>query len=230
MHDRHGSDSYTIGQVRLRHINHRMAGYSTRPLGVVCRLRRIQSSRYEIGLQMQSAAVSETTYTSLVLEFCFNSSFRIGLIPVLPFPQLTRFMDNTLEHTFALIENKVQQLKEYVAKWLQFQSLWDLEAEYVFNRLGDSLANWQQLLTEIKKARSTFDTSEMQKSFGVCIIDYEQVRSRVNAKYDPWQRDIMNRFGAKLSVAMKKMHAAILKARNELEHHSIEGLVGGPKF
>jgi len=177
-------------------------------IGVVCRLRRIQSSRYEIGLQMQSAVVSETTYTSL----------------------LTRFTDNTLQRPFALIENKVQQLKEYVAKWLQFQSLWDLEAEYVFNRLGDSLANWQQLLTEIKKARSTFDTSETQKSFGVCIVDYEQVQSRVNAKYDTWQRDIMNRYGAKLSVAMKEMHAAILKARNELEHHSIEGLVGGPRF
>ncbi|EMD41483.1 dynein heavy chain protein 2 [Gelatoporia subvermispora B] len=176
-------------------------------LGVVCRLRRIQSSRYEIGLQMQGAPVSETTYTSL----------------------LTHFTDDMLERPFALIENKVQQLKEYVAKWLQFQSLWDLEAEYVFNRLGDSLANWQQLLTEIKKARSTFDTSETQKSFGVCVIDYEQVQSRVNAKYDAWQRDILSRFGVKLGNAMKDMHAAILKARNDLEHQSIEGLVGAPR-
>jgi hypothetical protein len=47
--------------------------------------------------------------------------------------------------------------------------LWDLKAEYDFNRLGDSLAHWQQLLTEIKKARSTFDTSDRQKSFGVCV-------------------------------------------------------------
>ena len=210
----------------LESINHNVAGNLTSPLGVVCRLRRIQSSRYEIGLQMQSAAVSETTYTSLVSEGSFDSPCRSDLLRL----QLTRFTDNTLQRPFALVENKVQQLKDYVAKWLQFQSLWDLEAEYVFNRLGDSLANWQQLLTEIKKARSTFDTSETQKSFGVCIIDYEQVQSRVNAKYDTWQRDIMNRFGAKLSVAMKEMHAAILKARNELEHHSIEGLVGGPRF
>ena len=39
-------------------------------LGVVCKQRRIQSSRYEIGLQMQAGASSETTYTSLV---CFNA-------------------------------------------------------------------------------------------------------------------------------------------------------------
>ena len=37
-----------------------------RSSGVVCRLRRVQSSRYEIGLQMQKASASETTYTSLV--------------------------------------------------------------------------------------------------------------------------------------------------------------------
>jgi len=149
--------------------------------------------------------MTETTYTSL----------------------LTQFTDDTLNRPFALIENKIQQVTEYVGKWLQFQSLWDLEAEYVFNRLGDSLANWQQLLTEIKKTRSTFDNSDTERSFGVCVIDYEQVQARVNAKYDAWQRDILSRFGMKLGNAMKEMYAAILKARNELEHHSIEGLVGG---
>ncbi|KAI0259546.1 hypothetical protein BC834DRAFT_1016414 [Gloeopeniophorella convolvens] len=38
-------------------------------------------------------------------------------------------------------------------EWLQIQSLWDLEAKYVFNRLSNSLARWQQLFTEIKRAR-----------------------------------------------------------------------------
>lgn len=140
--------------------------------------------------------------------------------------QLTHFTDNTLERPFVLVEAKIQQLRDYVGKWLQFQSLWDLEAEYVFGRLGDSLANWQQLLGEIKKARGTFDTSETQKSFGVCVVDYEQVQARVNAKYDAWQRDILQRFGTKLGTVMREMHASILKARNDLEHHSIEGLVG----
>ncbi|KAG8800414.1 hypothetical protein FRC16_002934 [Serendipita sp. 398] len=81
-------------------------------LGVICRLRRIRSSRYEIGLQMDEGSTIDLTYTFL----------------------LTRFTDGTLEKSFTLIENKVQQLRDYVSKWLQFQSLWDLEAEYVFNR------------------------------------------------------------------------------------------------
>lgn len=156
---------------------------------------------------MQTATAAETTYTSL----------------------LTKLPDDVLQRPFALVETKVQSLKKYVGQWLQFQSLWDLEAEYVFNRLGDSLAHWQQLLTEIKKARSLFDTSETVKNFGVCIVDYEQVQARVNAKYDSWQRDILTRFGVKLGNVMKEMHASILKARNDLEHHSIEGIVGGAR-
>lgn len=63
----------------------------------------------------------------------------------------------------------------------------------------------------------------------MCIIDYEQVQARVNAKYDAWQRDILSRFGVKLGNAMKEMHASITKARHELENQSIEGLVGAPR-
>lgn len=137
--------------------------------------------------------------------------------------QLGQFLDGSLERPFALVEEKLQQIQSYVNKWLQFQSLWDLESEYVYSRLGDALSSWQQLLLEIRKTRSTFDNSETQRSFGVAVINYEQVQSKVNAKYDTWQRDILGRFGAKLSVTMKETHAAILKARHDLEHHSIEG-------
>jgi dynein heavy chain 1 len=78
-------------------------------------------------------------------------------------------------------------------------------------------------LLEIRKTRSTFDNSETQRSFGVAIVKYEQVQSKVNAKYDTWQRDILARFGGKLGATMKETHAAILKARHDLENHSIEG-------
>jgi hypothetical protein len=82
----------------------------------------------------------------------------------------------------------------------------------VFNRLGDSLARWQQLLTEIKRSCIVFDATETQKEFGVCVVDYEQVRVRLNAKYDAWQRVILWRFGVKLGNALKEMHTSILKA------------------
>ena len=56
-----------LGECRPRCILHNHdISYRLSFLGVVCRLRRIQSSRYEIGLQMQGTAASETLYTSLV--------------------------------------------------------------------------------------------------------------------------------------------------------------------
>ncbi|KAJ9480171.1 Dynein heavy chain, cytoplasmic [Pseudozyma hubeiensis] len=171
-------------------------------LSVVCCLTRVQSSRYEIGLQMRAKQqATQQDYTSL----------------------LTRFQDDSLTRPFVLIEAKLAEVGSYVSKWLQFQSLWDLESEHVFARLGDSLANWQQLLAEIRRTRATFDNSDTQRSFGICVIDYDQVQSKVNAKYDTWQRDILNRFGTKLGAVMREVHAAVAKARVELEQHSIEG-------
>ncbi|KAJ3099515.1 hypothetical protein HDU96_010687, partial [Phlyctochytrium bullatum] len=121
------------------------------------------------------------------------------------------------------IENTLSNVISYVKVWLQYQNLWDLEGEYVYSRLGDNLASWQQLVLEIKKARSTFDNSETEKSFGVIVIDYGQVQSKVNAKYDQWQREILNRFGARLGVGMKDFFAVVSKARSELEMQSVEG-------
>ncbi|WVQ81477.1 hypothetical protein IAT38_003601 [Cryptococcus sp. DSM 104549] len=170
-------------------------------LGVVCNLNRIRSSRYEISLQVDEASLEETTY--------------IGL--------LTTFADGTLEKPLTLIENKVQSVGAYVDKWLQFQSLWDLEAEYVYGRLGDSLSDWSQLLSDIRQTRTTFDTTDTKKDFGVCVIDYANAQSKVNAKYDSWQRELLTRYGAKLGVNMKDTYTAILKARTDLEGLAIEG-------
>ncbi|CEH14594.1 dynein heavy chain cytosolic [Ceraceosorus bombacis] len=188
-------------------IEHARASWFTQlhdVLGVACGLRRVQSARYEMGVQMQKLArdvtTADVTYAGL----------------------LTRFEDTTLSRPFALIEAKVQEVGRYVAKWLRFQNLWDLEAEHVYATLGDSLARWQQLLAGIRKTRATFDTSDTQRSFGMAVIDYEQVQSKVNAKYDAWQRDVLNRFGTKLAAEMRETYAAIRKARYDLEQHSIE--------
>ena len=64
MRVRHGSNNYMTGLVSVSWLS--CAGDVNRCAGVICRLRRIQSSRYEIGLQMQRNLTSETTYTSLV--------------------------------------------------------------------------------------------------------------------------------------------------------------------
>jgi dynein heavy chain 1 len=57
--------------------------------------------------------------------------------------------------------------------------------------------------TSNQKARGTFDNSETSKSFGSLVIDYGHVQAKVNAKYDAWQREILNRFGEKLAGSMR---------------------------
>lgn len=169
----------------------------------ICSLPRIQSTRFEMDVQLRkNAKVEQQTYTTLLLRFQ---------------------NDDALSQPFALIEAKISELSVYVTKWLQFQSLWDLEAEHVYARLGESLSHWQQLLSEIRRTRSTFDNADTARSFGIATVKYEQVQSKVNAKYDAWQRDLLGKFGSMLGNEMREVHSAIRKARTDLEQHSIEG-------
>lgn len=60
--------------------------------------------------------------------------------------------------------------------WLQYQCLWDMQAENIYNRLGEDLTKWQALLVQIRKARGTFDNAETRKEFGPVVIDYGKVK------------------------------------------------------
>lgn len=62
-----------------------------------------------------------------------------------------------------------------VQVWLQYQCLWDMQAENIYNRLGEDLTKWQALLVQIRKARGTFDNAETRKEFGPVVIDYGKV-------------------------------------------------------
>lgn len=50
-----------------------------------------------------------------------------------------------------------------------------MQAENIYNRLGEDLTKWQALLVQIRKARGTFDNAETRKDFGPVIIDYGKV-------------------------------------------------------
>ena len=168
-------------------------------LGVICNLERIKSSRYQISIEVEKAHVSETCFANLP-QYCTDG----------------------LNQVYSAVETRVKEVSEYVDKWLQFQSLWDLRSEHVYDILGDDLSQWLQLLQEIRKSRATFDTSEVSRSFGNINIDYEQVQTRVNAKYDQWQHEILLKFGSKLGGRMREVHSDIASARRDLEGQTLE--------
>jgi len=47
-----------------------------------------------------------------------------------------------------------------------FKALWDLQPDSLSNKFGEDIGKWMKLLTDIKKSRATFDTSETKKEFG----------------------------------------------------------------
>ncbi|KAI9803379.1 MAG: hypothetical protein M1833_000898 [Piccolia ochrophora] len=168
-------------------------------VGIVCSLRKVKSSRYEMTLTMGDADDAE-----------------------LRFAHLPQSCADRLRQAYGSIQAMLETVGAYVDKWLQFQSLWDLQSEQVYETLGDALSRWLQLLQEIRKTRSTFDTSEVSRSFGIMTLDYEQVQTKVNVRYDQWQHEILQKFGMRLGNRMKEFFTEIEQARRDLEGQALE--------
>ncbi|TWU76393.1 hypothetical protein ED733_006599 [Metarhizium rileyi] len=147
-------------------------------LGIVCNLRKIKAARYHMSLI--TTAAEETRFTDLPTE-CADMLHRV----------------------YVSVEKKLGEIGAYIDKWLQFQSLWDLQSEQ-----------------DIRKVRTTFDTQEVSRSFGHITIDYDQVQTKVNAKYDQWQHEILIKFASRLGNRMRDVNAEIEKARKQLEGQS----------
>ncbi|PHH56049.1 Dynein heavy chain, cytoplasmic [Ceratocystis fimbriata CBS 114723] len=161
-------------------------------LGVVCNLPKIQATRYQMSLS--TVHQEEARFEDLPQD-CTDLLIRVYLS----------------------IEKKLKEIGAYVDKWLQFQPLWDLQAEKVYEAIGEKLSNWLQTLQDIRKNRQTFDTLEVSRSFGHVTIDYDQVQRRVNTKYDQWQEDILIKFGLRLGTRMREVYAEMEKIRKGLE-------------
>ncbi|GAB7338645.1 hypothetical protein MBLNU457_5378t2 [Dothideomycetes sp. NU457] len=167
-------------------------------LSVVCSLPRIQASRFELALG-HDRQPSELSFCDLPL-LCVD----------------------TLAGAYAAVDERFQQVDQYLENWLQYQSLWDLQSDHVHQHLAEDLSLWLQLLQEIRKRRDTFDTTATNKVFTHLTIEYEQVQIKVNAKYDQWQQELTLQFAQKLGNRSTEVYADLQKSRKELEGQSLE--------
>lgn len=87
---------------------------------------RLQSSRYHVGLDKP---VSQT-YRALLTKFPSGSA--------------------PLESAYEAIETKISEVRNYVDEWLRYQSLWDLQADILYGRLGEDINLWIKCLNDIK--------------------------------------------------------------------------------
>ncbi|GAB6020623.1 Dynein heavy chain, cytoplasmic [Chamberlinius hualienensis] len=159
---------------------------------------RIQSTRYQVGLDKTTSQ----TYRNLLTKL---PNGPIGL-----------------DQVYTAIEKKMLEIENYVSEWLNYQSLWDLQPDMLYGRLGTDVGLWMKALTDIKKSRGTFDTTEVRKEFGPVIIDYAKVQPKVSHKYDTWHNGVLAKFGTLLSEEMVQFHGSISKWRSDLEQHTID--------
>jgi dynein heavy chain 1 len=127
-----------------------------------------------------------------------------------------------LEYGFSAIDRLLNQAQDYIKIWLHFQSLWDLQPDNLYLKLGININSWINCLNEMKDSRKSFDTQETQRLFGPITIDYTKVQSKVNVKYDAWHKEVLSKFGSLLGNELQEFHTNVSKSRSDLESQSVE--------
>ena len=94
-----------------------------------------------------------------------------------------------MEKAYEMVDTTIESVTSYVDEWLRYQALWDLQPDSLSNKFGEDIAKWMKLLTDIKKSRATFDTSDTKKEFGPVVIDYGKVQSKVKIIHFPSYKD-----------------------------------------
>jgi hypothetical protein len=97
-----------------------------------------------------------------------------------------RLPPRVLETAYKLVADRLDECEVYVGSWLGYQALWDLDAATVISKLGDDVAQWLQVVTELRASRSLFDTEDTHKVFGAITVDFAKVQSAVVTKFDAW--------------------------------------------
>ena len=167
-------------------------------LSITCSLPRIVSSRYQV---FADTIDGPKDYLTI----------------------LSNIENDLLRLPYQVIESKLDEAKIYVQRWLQYQALWDVSVAVIAERVGRDIRKWQQLLLEIKTSRSTIESADEERAFGPIVINYRQVQNKVNMKYDTWQRECQQRFGAILLEEMKGTHSELLNIKHQLEGVHLDG-------
>jgi dynein heavy chain 1 len=172
----------------------------------VCKLSKIDAHRFNVNVRVKKRRTLLNNDTA-------NT-----------FMEIPSYITDLLLKVYSTIDSYLRDAEEYLEKWYQFQSLWDLEPNQVFESLGSDMQKWLQILNEIRKERATFDTTDVSRMFGLLNIDFKPVQARINSKYDAWQNDIIHRFSKQLGTQMKEVCSEMESARRELEKQSLDAM------
>ena len=122
------------------------------------------------------------------------------------------------------IENMISQAREYTNNWLNFQWLFDWQHENFNLKIGQTLDEREKFLEKMDESRKLFDTIETQRAFGPAItIDYEQVQTIVNEKYEEMYKEVLKEVSSSLlGKELHELHTKVGILITSLESKSVE--------
>jgi dynein heavy chain 1 len=128
-------------------------------IGIVLNLPRPSGSKFEV---FEGADIHATTQSNTC-----NFHFLIQRVN----PEL-------LCKAYAEAEVHINNLSNFVATWLSYQSLWDTRMSDVMAALGEhDLHVWYSTLIDIRAARAALDANSTKVNFGPILVRYDKVRS-----------------------------------------------------
>ncbi|CAH0480997.1 unnamed protein product [Peronospora belbahrii] len=182
-------------------------------LNSVCDLPKIQTSTYEnvYGKSTVPAMLSlpRKSARSRRREGVFKEA--LNQVPL-----------DLLIKAYSVLDVTLSDVEKYASTWLQYQALWDMDAQSALNSVGEDLRKWQHILVAIKNERNGFDAVFNTKRFGPVVINYQQVQAQVNVKYDAWHNEFLAYFGDLLRDQINAFYSTISSKRTLLEQHALE--------
>ena len=83
---------------------------------------RLQSSRYQVGLDKPESG----TYRNLLTKLPNGKQ--------------------PLEAAYEAVESKMRDIADYVDQWLRYQALWDLQPDNLYGKLGENINLWMKVV------------------------------------------------------------------------------------
>ncbi|RLN48678.1 hypothetical protein BBJ28_00009539 [Nothophytophthora sp. Chile5] len=182
-------------------------------LNSVCDLPKIQASSYENVYEKSSVSALSSPARKSASSRRREAVFKEALTQV---PQ------DLLMTAYRVLDATVSDVEKYSSTWLQYQALWDMDAQTALNSVGEDLQKWQRILVEIKNERNAFDAVFNTKQFGPMVVNYQQVQAQVNVKYDAWHNEFLAYFGELLCNQINSFYSTISLKRTLLEQHALE--------
>lgn len=177
----------------------------------ICELPKLQSSSYENVYGRSTMSLSPARWQTALRRRDLAFKDVLALLP-----------QGLVVQAFSVVDVSISEVERYVASWLQYQALWDMDAQTAVNAVGGDLSKWQQILLEIKNERNAFDAVHNTKTCGPIAINYQQVQAQVNVKYDAWHNEFLSHFGELLCSQILEFYSTISSKRALLEQHALE--------